>query len=151
MANEQGNAAVKAWLLRGLHAHRRVKALEQHLAEQKTRLKLLKGANPTGMPRTGRWRDWTLAVDAVVDEESETAREIQALYAIQREVREAIAGVEPDTCREVLEYRYLYYMAWPKIAAMMDYDERYLHKLHNQGLEKLRIIRGAEKNSETGH
>lgn len=151
MGNVQDSAAVKEWLLRGFHAHRRVKALEMHLAEQRTRLKLLKGANPTGMPRTGRWRDWTLAVDAVVDEETETAREIQALYAIQRQIREAIAAVEPTICREVLEYRYLHYLAWPKIAAMMEYDERYLHKLHNQGLEKVRDICGAEKNSETGH
>ena len=131
--------AAKAWLERGWNIERRIRAKEAQLDRMRDRLSSLKLSQPSGMPRGARRGDWTRAVDAVEDQEQEIWQDIEALCATRREIRAAIQEVPSPRHRELLEYRYLCCMPWPKVAENMGYDERNTYRIHRKALEKLTI------------
>ena len=102
------------------------------------------------MPRGGRRQDWTEAADALTDETRAMEREITGLCARRREVRDVIRTVRPDLYRELLEYRYLCYLPWPRVAERMGYEERYIYKLHNKALEEVNLSGESPKDSGIG-
>ena len=58
------------------------------------------------------------------------------------------AFMKSVSCREyqtILEKRYLCFQSWEKIAAAMDYDIRWLYRLHGKALEEVQELLDADE------
>ena len=65
-------------------------------------------------------------------------RRISKLLEIQREIVQAISEVEDSTLRAILTARYINFQKWEEIADYMNLDKRWVHRLHNRALSKIR-------------
>lgn len=78
-------------------------------------------------------------VAKIVDLEEEIKNDIEELLYIKSEVRDAIKTVGVPELELLLELRYLCYKSWSYIAHEMNYDERYIHKLHGKALSAIKL------------
>ena len=134
----------KEWLSRGWMIEKRIRKAEEQLSALRARAEAVKSSTPKAAPRGGRAKVWTDAVDAMCDEEARMAAEIAALYRTRDEIAGAVAAVSDVRLRCVLEYRYLCYMSWPRIAEMLSCDVRTVHRWHGRALRAVRV--GPQKN-----
>lgn len=58
------------------------------------------------------------------------------LADLKREIMGVIRAIENLEYQTLLELRYLCFYPWEKVAVEMDYDLRYMHKLHRKALEQ---------------
>lgn len=90
----------------------------------------------TDMPKnpsssTSRMAD---AICKIVDLQNEINRDIDTLVELKKEIMGVIKAVVNPEQQTLLEKRYLCFLSWEKIAVDMDYDLRYIHKLHIRAL-----------------
>lgn len=129
----------KEYLNRGWMIERRIRMAEDRLGRLSMRAAALKSHAPK-KKRGGKYvQEWTEAKDAMCDAERALFAEIAALYQTQAEVRAAIDTVEDVRLRALLEYRYLCYMTWPRVAEMMGYEVRSVTRLHGKALMAVRL------------
>jgi len=79
------------------------------------------------------------SVEKIVDIESEIEQELSELMKIRSEVKAAIKTVPNAKYREVLERRYIYGQHWEQIAVDMNYDYRWVLRLHGKALQMLKV------------
>lgn len=72
----------------------------------------------------------------IIDLENEINADIDTLVDLKREIVGIIKAIDNPEYQTLLELRYLCFFSWEKVAVEMDYDLRYLHKLHRKALEK---------------
>ena len=77
----------------------------------------------------------------MLDLESEISKEIKKLLELKQEIMRVIATVGNSDYRTLLEFRYLCFHSWEKIAVEMGYDKRYILKLHNRALNSVKIFK----------
>ncbi len=85
-------------------------------------------------------RDQNKASDLVcqiINMEMEIGETIKSMEQARKEIEEAISKVENCTLRSILEYRYLAEMKWEKIAVTIDYDYRWVLRLHKKALKAI--------------
>lgn len=59
------------------------------------------------------------------------------LYDIKCEIDEAIEQVSDARLRRLLKLRYIDFNTWEKIAEKMNYDLRWVHRLHKKALQTI--------------
>lgn len=93
----------------------------------------------TGMPHNPNHGRSTMAdcVAKIVDLQAEINADIDALVDLKRDILETIKGLENQEYQTILERRYLCFETWERIAAEMEYDLRWLFRLHGKALEKV--------------
>ena len=142
-ANENSSARTeenreKAFLMRAWEIDR---GIERKIEErERINARLVAGRHTvlTGAPRNGRrGHDWLDALSAVGELTEEINEEISALCRVKKEVNAAISAVEDDRCRELLELRYRNYLPWEQIAERMNYDLRWVYRLHGRALRQI--------------
>ena len=129
----------KEYLNRGWMIERRIRMTEGRLERLRARAAAVKSSAPRKTPGRARAHDWSCAIDAMCDAEAMLSKEIAALYQTQAEVRAAIGTVEDVRLRTLLEWRYLCYMTWPRIADEMGYEVRSVTRLHGKALMAVRL------------
>jgi len=95
-------------------------------------------ATLTGMPRNPNRSESRMAeaVVKIVDLQNEINHDIDELVDLKREIVGIIKRIENPEYQTLLELRYLCFYSWEKVAVEMEYDLRYLHKLHRKALEQ---------------
>ena len=73
-------------------------------------------------------------VSQITDLEEELKNEILLYAKTYRKVKLFIRQIDDDTCRVILERKYLLNMTWKGIAAELGYAEQHIHRLHRKGL-----------------
>lgn len=93
----------------------------------------------TGMPHNPNHGRSTMAdcVAKIVDLQAEINADIDALVDLKRDILETIKGLENQEYQTILERRYLCFETWERIAAEMEYDLRWLFRLHGKALERV--------------
>jgi len=71
----------------------------------------------------------------IVDLENEINGDIDKLVDLKRDIMNVINDIENTTYRTLLELRYLCMKTWEEIAAQMNYDCRYLLKVHDRAIK----------------
>lgn len=71
----------------------------------------------------------------IVDLEREVNADIDILVDLKREIVGVIKAIDNSEHQTLLELRYLCFYPWEKVAVEMNYDLRYIHKLHRKALE----------------
>jgi hypothetical protein len=87
---------------------------------------------PSGSRNVHRMED---IITKMIDLENEINGDIDKLVDLKSEITSVINGVENTTYRVLLELRYLCLKTWEEIAAEMNYDCRYLLKVHGKALK----------------
>lgn len=72
----------------------------------------------------------------IIDLEHEINADIDMLVDLKREIVNVIKRISNPEYQTLLELRYLCFYSWEKIAVEMDYDLRYMHKLHKKALDQ---------------
>jgi hypothetical protein len=109
--------------------------------EQVTSLRSLvtKASTPTfsDMPRSATRNIHSMEnlIVKIMDMEREINADIDYLVDLKREITGVITSLKNTEYQTLLELRYLCFHAWEKIAVEMNYDLRYIHKLHQRALE----------------
>ena len=72
----------------------------------------------------------------IVDLENEINEDIDTLVDLKQEIVGVIKHIQNPEYQTLLELRYLCFYSWEKVAVEMEYDLRYMHKLHRKALEQ---------------
>ena len=93
----------------------------------------------TGMPHNPNHGRSTMAdcVAKIVDLQTEINADIDALVDLKRSILETIKAVANVEMQTILEKRYLCFQSWEQIAASMNYDIRWLYRLHGKALKEV--------------
>ena len=85
-------------------------------------------------------------VAKITDMEAEINADIDRLMDLKKEIGETIRRVEDPRQRTVLEYCYLCYMRFTKIAEVLNYGESTIRVWHQKGLERLESFLNPDEN-----
>lgn len=80
-----------------------------------------------------------LAVEKMAEIENEVNAEIDSAQKTKMEIMAAIKTVGNENLRNVLELRYISGKKWEQIAVEMNYDYRYVLKLHGRALQIVKV------------
>jgi DNA-directed RNA polymerase specialized sigma subunit len=75
----------------------------------------------------------------IVDLEHEIDADVDRLVDMKKSIENAIAAVEDDRERLLLQYRYLDGRTFEEIAVQMHYSWRQTHRLHSRALTNLKM------------
>lgn len=123
----------KEFLSQAWRIDERIESRLEEIERLEARLESGRMASITGMPRGGA-SDWTDTANRVIELKNRIGAEVGELCRVKRMVNEAIDAVEDVRYRRVLELRYRNYYTWEKIAEEMDYDARWVRRLHADAL-----------------
>lgn len=128
----------KEWLSRGKWVEKEIYALEQ--AQEEALALATRTTADTDGERVdgGGGNSSERAMVAYADKTAEYAElidnKIRELVSIKLEITRAIAHVEEDRLRLILQYRYVNLMRWERIAEEMHYSYSQLKRLHKRAL-----------------
>ncbi len=74
------------------------------------------------------------AMAKILDAEKTIRSELEILMVERDEIRKLIAFVDDPILTLILHKRYLCYQKWEVIAVDLDYDLRWIHRLHSRAL-----------------
>ena len=90
-----------------------------------------KGSGGDRLPRT---------VEKIIELEQELDAQIDQMIDTRREIEKAVAAVDDQRLRDVLEQHYIRGLTWGDVAQIMKIDTRWVYRLHIKALQKLTII-----------
>jgi hypothetical protein len=128
----------KEYLNQALHLDNRINA---KLEQIRSLRELAQNATSTlsDMPKDAQRniRRMESTICKMLDLENEINADVDRLVELKREIMDVIGRVENPTYRMLLELRYLCFKPWDDVAAMMNYDRRYVHKVHGRALNEV--------------
>ena len=129
---------VRAYLWRVRDAERELKLLEQEYEQAKADILHLKAIQYDADKVTGgKIGDLSDAI-AVLERYAERVNaKWDKLVALRERAKELIARIIDWRCREVLTRRYLRGQSWERIAVDMEYDFRWVIRLHGRALRSI--------------
>lgn len=100
----------------------------------------------TGMPRNPSPAASSMAeaINKIIDLQDEINHDIDDLVDLKQKISEAIKAVEDVEYQTILEKRYLCFQSWEEIAASMNYEIRWLYRLHGKALAEIKDILGCD-------
>lgn len=141
--DRQEYEAKVAWLRRYRESMRRQRLLEELLAQRRAEaervgplLQPSPGAGPGGASAADKL---PRAVERILAAEVELKEQIGACEAVRREVQAAIGTVTDSRHRDLLTRRYIMGQTFGQIAGAMQLHERWVYKLHREGVSHLVI------------
>jgi DNA-directed RNA polymerase specialized sigma subunit len=109
----------------------------QELAEKAT--STLSHTSTRGSRNIHRMED---AIVRMTDLQNEISSDIDNMVALRKSINDAINNIEKPNHQMVLELRYLAQKPWNEIAAIMNYEERYIFRIHRDALGALTVPEG---------
>ena len=128
----------KEYLKRLYNLDVRMKARYAQIATLKDRAAKATGAatalRTSGTPAHSKLEE---AVCAYAGLQDELEADIHRFIQLRHEIRDVIDKVDNPDHKVLLEYRYLCFMSWEKIAVSMNYSWQWVHKLHGRALQSI--------------
>lgn len=79
------------------------------------------------------------AIVKLIDLENEINSDIDRLVDMKREIAVVISKISSPSHKILLELRYLEGKTWDEIAKAMDYDLRWIYRLHGKALKEIEV------------
>jgi hypothetical protein len=132
------NEEKKKYLNGYIYSQRKIKLLAEQIDELRSN-KMFPSVNNDGMPRASGIND--LSGYAGKLDELIRQLEVEQDLAIQKrkEIRSQIQSMADETEKEILERRYLLGETWERIAVDMNYNYRWVLRLHGRALRNFKI------------
>ncbi len=89
------------------------------------------------MPHGGGGDKVQTAAVEVAELTDQLNEKIHQAVKMQQEIKELIGTIDDTTLRRLMIYRYIHGKKWEEIAVLMDYDYRWILRLHGKALCKL--------------
>lgn len=134
----QENEEKKKYLNGYINCKRREKQLAQQIEELRDQ-KMFPSVNNDGMPHGSVISDLSGYVAQLDDLISQLEHEREMAVKQYEEIHDQINTMEDNVLRELLVRKYLLEQRWEKIAVAMDYEYRYILKLHGKALRNFQI------------
>ncbi len=83
----------------------------------------------------------------IIDLEEQITADMEKLVDLKKEITYVIQSVPNPEYQDLLAKRYICCESWEKIAVDMNYELRYIHKLHSRALQEVQI----PASDESGH
>lgn len=83
----------------------------------------------------------------IMDLEEQILHDMDKLVDLKKEITYVIRSISNPEYQDLLAKRYICCESWEKIAVDMNYELRYIHKLHSRALQKVKI----PEPDESGH
>ena len=131
--------STKEWLLRAWNIEKEIHALEREKESAKALATSVTAKYDDVKVQTSQGNSTENAILKYIEYENKIAERIDELYAVKREIFDAISKVDNTTYRTLLALRYLQFMTWERIAEEMRVDNRHIYKLHNKALDFIRF------------
>jgi len=80
-------------------------------------------------------------ITKMVDLESDINKDLNRLVDLKREIVTVIKCVKSVELQTLLEQRYLCFRTWEQIAVELNFDLRWIHRLHKKALDEVELIR----------
>ena len=132
------NEEKKKYLNGYIYSQRKIKLLAEQIDELRSS-KMFPSVNNDGMPRASGVND----LSGYAGKLDELIRQLEAEQdlAIQKrkEIRSQIQSMADETEKEILERRYLLGETWERIAVDMNYNYRWVLRLHGRALKNFKI------------
>ena len=126
---------VRAYLWRVRDAERELKLLEQEYEQAKSDILHLKAIQyDADKVSGGKIGDLSDAIAALEGYAERVNAKWDEVIALRERAKELIARIIDWRCREVLTRRYLRGQSWERIAVDMEYDFRWVIRLHGRAL-----------------
>ncbi len=133
------NEEKKQYLRRYQTAKRRVGMIQEEIEELRS-----SKTSPVGLGDGMPHGSGTSDLSGYAARLDELLRELEAEKEMQmvtyREIRQQIGMVPDPTEQEILSRRYLLEQRWEKISVEMNYDYRYVLKLHGKALLHFEVV-----------
>ena len=84
----------------------------------------------------------------IIDLEEQITRDMEKLVDLKKEITHVIHSVSNPEYQDLLAKRYICCESWEKIAVDMNYELRYIHKLHSRALQEVKIPEPTEDGHE---
>lgn len=129
---------VRVYLWRVRDAERELKLLEQEYEQAKADILHLKAIQyDADKVSGGKIGDLSDAIAALEGYAERVNAKWDELIALRERAKELIARIIDWRCREVLTRRYLRGQSWERIAVDMEYDFRWVIRLHGRALRDI--------------
>lgn len=133
------NEEKKQYLRRYQEAKKRAKRIQEEIEELRS-----SKTSPVGLGDGLPHGSGTSDLSGYAARLDELLRELEAEKEMQmvtyREIRQQISMVPDPTEQEILSRRYLLEQRWEKISVEMNYDYRYVLKLHGKALLHFEVV-----------
>ena len=83
----------------------------------------------------------------IMDLEEQILHDMDKLVDLKKEITYMIRSISNPEYQDLLAKRYICCESWEKIAVDMNYELRYIHKLHSRALQEVKI----PEPDESGH
>ena len=83
----------------------------------------------------------------IMDLEEQILHDMDKLVDLKKEITYVIRSISNPEYQDLLAKRYICCESWEKIAVDMNYELRYIHKLHSRALQEVKI----PETDESGH
>ena len=80
------------------------------------------------------------SIHRLMEAENELNGEIDRLVDLKRDIHRLLQRVREPELQLLLELRYLCFKSWSEIAVMMEYEDRYVYKVHGRALREVEKI-----------
>lgn len=127
----------KQWLERGRNLNNEIETL---LTAQQRALELAcktSSGSTDDKVQTSRRNTSEERFISYADYERLINEKIDKLYQVQREITDAIYRVDNSTLRTLLVERYINFNTWEQIAVNMNYNYRWILRLHGRALQAI--------------
>ena len=126
----------KEYLQRAWQIDRRIQD-KMNQAERLKEMATNVTATLSGMPGSASRNNHKMdeAIATMMDMAKEIETETERLLRVKTETMQTIWAVEDNTCRTLLELRYISFLPWEDIANDMDVSKRWVLQLHTKALK----------------
>ena len=133
--------AAKDYLSQAFRIDQRINAkLEQVAALRALATKATSTLSDMPRPDTPNVCRMSDIIAKIIDAEDEINAEIDRLVDLKREMREVIGAVTNPEYQALLELRYLCFKSWSEISVTLEYEDRYVYKVHDRALREIEKI-----------
>ncbi|WKY45993.1 DUF1492 domain-containing protein [Eubacteriaceae bacterium ES2] len=132
MTNDQKKGILKSYI----NATERIADLNDEISDLKAKSKRTTTAI-SDMPKGSGGNDRSKIIDSYLDMIAELEKEIRYLREAKREVEFLISTIDDWGVERIMRLRYIQGMQWEEICVKVNYSWKWVHKLHNDGLNEI--------------
>lgn len=131
----------KEYLNRGYRLNLLIKSDKEKIEELESLACAITSPSFDGMPHSGTIgadakfaREINKNIEKICALKKELANEISRYIEVNNEIRKVIGTISNKDFQTLLQFRFLNYFSWEKIADEMGYSERWIHELKGRAL-----------------
>lgn len=129
----------KEYLSQAFSINKRIDSkLEQAISLRSLAMKVTTTFGEDKVKSTRKQSPMEEALIKLIDLENEINEEIDKFIDFKRKLAKEVSVLENENYKMILELRYIALMKWEDIAETMDYDLRWVYKIHGKALKEFK-------------